>query len=53
MICPLLLTLPWVGGVIAWAFNRHRDPRKALNILWLGISMTIIFVIIAVVTYPY
>jgi hypothetical protein len=56
LVSPLLLTLPWVGGVIAWTFNRHRDPRKATNILWLGISMTIIFIIflvIAVATYPY
>jgi len=51
LICIPLVTLPWVGGVIAWAFNRHRDPRKAINILWLGISLTVIFIIIAVVRF--
>ncbi len=53
LVCliPFLLTLPWVGGAIAWAFNRHRDPHKATNMLWLGISLTVIILIIAVVTY--
>ena len=48
LICPPLLTLPWVGGVISWALVRHKNPRKALNILWLGISMTIIILAVAV-----
>ncbi|UCG83254.1 MAG: zinc ribbon domain-containing protein [Dehalococcoidia bacterium] len=55
LICllPFLLTLPWVGGAIAWVFIRHRDPQKAVSILWLGISMTAIIIAVAIATYEF
>jgi len=48
IICLFVGTLPWVGGVIAWALNRRRDPLKATNILWLGISLTVVFLAISI-----
>ena len=46
-ILPLLFG--WVGGVIAWAMNRYRDTGKATNMLWLGISLTVIEIVVAIV----
>jgi len=44
-----LPTLNFIGGIIAWAFNRYRDPRKATYMLWLGISLTLVYLIIQAV----
>ncbi len=44
-----LLALGWIGGLIAWAFNRNRDPEKARNILWLGLSLLIIAIVVSLV----
>lgn len=49
LLSPVLLTMPWVGGLISWAFNRHRNPRVASNILWLGVSLSIIIVVVGTV----
>ncbi|UCG83255.1 MAG: zinc-ribbon domain-containing protein [Dehalococcoidia bacterium] len=42
---PLLLVSPWVAGVIAWGFNRDRNPRKARYILFFGILLSIMLAI--------
>jgi predicted nucleic acid-binding Zn ribbon protein len=42
-------SLNFIGGIIAWAFNRYRDPRKATYMLWLGVSLTLIYLIIQAV----
>ena len=49
LVAPLLLSAPWVGGIVAWAYNRNRNPRKAMAILWLGISLTLILAIVTAV----
>ncbi len=50
-----LLSLPgfnFIGGIIAWAFNRYRDSRKATYMLWLGVSLTLIyFIIVTILQY--
>lgn len=43
-LVPLFFSL--LGGVIAWAVNKDRDPRKARNMLIFGIVWTIITIII-------
>jgi uncharacterized membrane protein len=43
-ILPILFF--FIGGIIAWAFNRYRDSRKATYMLWLGVSLTLIYLII-------
>jgi hypothetical protein len=48
VICPFVNTLPWVGGVVAWALNRQRDPHKAISMLWFGVSLTIVMLIIII-----
>ena len=45
----LPLALLWVGGLIAWALNRYRDPGKATSMLWLGISLTVIEIVVGVI----
>jgi len=42
VFCPLLLLSPWVGGIVAWAVNRDRNPRQARYILFFGILLSII-----------
>ena len=32
--------------LIAWAFNRYRNPRKATMMLWLGVSLSFVYVIV-------
>jgi hypothetical protein len=49
---PILLSLigfGWVGGIIAWSMNKYRDPGKATNMLWLGISLTVIEIVVIIV----
>lgn len=51
-LLPLLLGFvgfAWVGGLIAWSLIRYRDPSKATGLLWLGISLTVIEIVVAVV----
>ncbi len=38
-----------LGGVIAWAANRRRDPEKARSMLWLGLSLFIILGLVSVI----
>ena len=50
-LLPILVvpSFNFIGGIIAWAYNRYRDPRKATYMLWLGLSLTLIFLIIEAV----
>jgi predicted nucleic acid-binding Zn ribbon protein len=43
--------LPWLGGLIAWAFNRNRNARKATMILWFSITLSVIIIVIFLVLY--
>lgn len=40
-LLPIFLT--WVGGLIAWAVTKGRDPQKAKKMLWWGIGLTFIY----------
>jgi len=42
-------SLNFIGGIIAWAYNRYRDPRKATYMLWLGLSLTLIYFIVGAI----
>ena len=33
----------WVGGLIAWASTKGRDPKKAKRMLWWGIGLTFLY----------
>ena len=35
----------FIGGLVAWAYNRYRDSRKATYMLWLGISLTLVYIV--------
>ena len=51
-LVPLLFSLVgfgWVGGLIAWSLTRYRDSAKATNLLWFGISLTVIEIVVAIV----
>jgi cytochrome bd-type quinol oxidase subunit 1 len=49
IISPLLLFSPWVGGVVAWAVNRDKNPRIARYILFFGILLSVILSIVTFV----
>ena len=40
--------LIWVGGLIAWAVTRDRDPRRARSMLWWGIGLTFLYPFIGI-----
>ena len=49
----LLVILPvlfggwnWIGGIIAWAVNKGKDPKKASSMLTWGIVLSVIWLII-------
>lgn len=44
-----LLAAGWIGGLVAWAFNRNRDSEKATSMLWLGLTLSLIEIVAAVV----
>jgi hypothetical protein len=51
-LLPILLSLlgfGWIGGVIAWSMLKYKNPPKASQCLWLGISLTVIEIIIIIV----
>jgi hypothetical protein len=48
-LLPLFPGANLIGGIIAWAYNRNRDPAKAASMLWLGISLFVILIISATV----
>ncbi len=48
-LLPLFPVAPVIGGIIAWAYNRNRDPGKAASMLWLGISLFVILIVAAVI----
>jgi hypothetical protein len=48
----LLVILPllfggwnWIGGIIAWAVNKDKDPKKARSMLIWGIVLSVIYII--------
>ncbi len=42
----------FIGGIISWAMNRYRDPKKATYMLWLGLSLSLIyFIVVTVLQY--
>lgn len=52
----LLVILPlffggwsWIGGIIAWAVNKGKDPKKARSMLIWGIVLTVISVVISII----
>jgi len=52
----LLVILPfifggwsWIGGIIAWAATKNRDPKKARSMLIWGIVLSVISVIISII----
>jgi len=52
----LLVILPllfggwnWIGGIIAWAVNKGKDPKKARSMLIWGIVISVIYIILAVI----
>jgi len=52
----LLVILPllfggwcWIGGIIAWAVNKDKDPKKARSMLIWGIVLTVIYMILLVI----
>jgi uncharacterized Tic20 family protein len=53
----LLVILPilfggwnWIGGLIAWAVTRNKDPKKARSFLITGIVISVVVIILAVIT---
>ena len=40
VFAPLLIVSPLVGGIMAWAFNRERNPRTAKQIFLFGVALT-------------
>ena len=37
---------------LSWALNRYRDPRKASYMLWLGVSLSLIyFIVVTILQY--
>jgi hypothetical protein len=44
-LLPLFPFAPVIGGIIAWAYNRNRDPSKAAGMLWLGITLFVILIV--------
>lgn len=41
-----------IGGVIAWAVNKDRNPKKAIRLLIVGLVLPIILVIVQFVILP-
>lgn len=40
--------LGWLGGLVAWLIVRESDKSKAKRLLWLGIILTIVWIIISI-----
>jgi hypothetical protein len=52
----LLVILPllfggwnWIGGIIAWAVNKDKDPKKARSMLIWGIVLSVIYLIFIII----
>jgi len=39
----------WLGGIIAWAVNKNKDPKKARSMLVWGIVLTVIWIVISII----
>src|SRR5437016_11723401 len=42
-----------IGGIIAWAVNKDKDPKRARNLLIFGLVWTLVPVIIALAIFLY
>lgn len=40
----------FIGGIIAWAANKNKDPKKARSMLVWGIVLTVICVVLTAIT---
>jgi len=48
-----LSLVSWMtGGLIAWFFNRKRDPRKARNFFLVGIYCSLIWLVVIFAVEP-
>jgi Na+/proline symporter len=45
-LLPIFFT--WLGGLIAWAVTKDKDPKKARSMLILGIVLAVILVVLTV-----
>ena len=45
-LVPLFFGL--IGGIIAWAVTKDRDPRKARNLLIFGVVWTVVWFVIGI-----
>jgi len=52
----LLVILPflfggwsWIGGIIAWAVNKNKDPKKAKSMLIWGIALSVVYLILGII----
>jgi hypothetical protein len=46
-LLPIFFT--WLGGIIAWAVNKDKDPKKARSMLILGIVLAVVFAVITTI----
>jgi len=42
-----------IGGIIAWAVNKDKDPKRARNLLIFGLLWTFIPIIIGIAVFLY
>jgi len=43
-LMPIFLT--WVGGLIAWAVNKDKDPKRARAMLFWGIGLSFLYLLL-------
>lgn len=43
-VCPIFLGV--IGGLVAWAFNKDRNPKKAMRFLIAGIVVSVIWFLV-------
>jgi hypothetical protein len=41
-----------IGGIIAWALTRQRDPRMARNMLVTGVALSLVLLFFYVASQP-
>jgi len=39
-----------IGGVIAWAVNKKRNPQKAIKLLIVGFILPVIYLIVGIIS---
>jgi len=38
-----------IGGIIAWAVNKDKDPKRARNLLIFGIVWTVVWIVVTAI----